>query len=195
MRRIFCLFLIFFAIASCFEVNAQKKKIRLHKLIAIQYDHTKIKDVLYDVSEKGFVLIDAKEIKNKPYDLLTKAVNSGEVQTRIVPLESAKILYLRRNGSVGRGFVMGAVGSFALTGLITAGSAMFGEGCGCGGPPAVLVLPPIAGLLGGIVGSVVGLAPKKTVRLDPERLYESANAGLRKYSLVGQLEQEYVAKK
>lgn len=188
MRRLFCLFLIFFAIVACFEVNAQKKKIRLHKLIAIQYDHTKIKDVLYDVTEKGLVLIDAKEIKNKPFDLLTKAVNSGELQTRIVPLESAKVLYVRRNGSAGRGFVMGAVGAFALTGLITAGSAMFGEGCGCAGPPAVLVLPPIAGLLGGIVGSVVGLAPKKTVRLDPERLYESANAGLRRYSLVGQLE-------
>lgn len=188
MRRLICLVLVFITIGACFEVHAQKKKIRLHKLIAIQHDNTKVKDVLYDVTEKGLVVIDARQVKNTPFDLLIQAVNNGELQTRIVPLESAKVLYIRRNGSAGRGFVMGAVGAFALTGLITAGSTMFGEGCGCAGPPAVLILPPIAGLLGGIVGSVVGLAPKKTVRLDPERLYESANAGLRRYSLVGQLE-------
>ncbi|MCE7042917.1 hypothetical protein [Dyadobacter sp. CY312] len=187
MGKFICCFLIFLTIGLSPDAFARKKKIKLHRLTVVQYDDSRVKGILYDVNEQGLVLVRAKDLTNIPFDLITKSINEGKIQVTNVPYGAAKILYVRRKGSSGRGFAIGALGSFAITALLAAGTAAFGDGCGCAGPPAVLVLPPIAGLLGGAVGSIVGLAPKKTIRLDPDRFYESADSSLRKYSLAGQL--------
>ncbi|REA58715.1 hypothetical protein DSL64_20360 [Dyadobacter luteus] len=189
MLRFVCFFLVLFATALPDNAVAQRKKVKLHRLTIVQFDDSKVKGILYDITEKGIILIQKKDLRDPRYELLSGAVKDGLIQTTDVPYNSVKTIYVRRKGSVGRAFGIGAASAFAITGLITMGNTVFGDGCGCAGPPAVLILPPIAGILGGIVGSIVGLAPKKTIQLDTHRLYDSAESRLRKYSLAGQVMQ------
>ena len=187
MVRFICCFLIFLTIGLPPDTFARKKKIKLYRLAITQYNNSRVKGILYDVSEQGLVLISAKDFRDKPYHVISKALEEGQIQALKVTYDGVKTLNLRRKGSSGRGFAIGALGSFAITALLAVGTTTFGGGCGCAGPPAVLVLPPIAGLLGGAIGSIAGLVPKKTIQLDPDRLYESADSNLREYSLVAQL--------
>lgn len=187
MIRIICFCLIIAGIISSSDSFAQKKRVKLHRLTVLQYDDSKVKGVLHDVTEQGIVMINAKDTRDLRFDVISKAIADGTVETTTVPFNSVKTLYVRRKGASGRGFLMGAAGAAVITGLLAVGTSTFGDGCGCGGPPAVLVLPPIAGIIGGVVGSIAGLAPRKILELDPDRLYESADSGLRKYSWVGQM--------
>lgn len=187
MARLVCFLLILLTVVCSAEVSAQQKKIKVHRLTIVQRDSSRIKGILYDLNEQGMVLIKAKYLRDERFELVASRIEGGEMETIYVPYSSTETVFVRRKGAVGRWFGIGAASAFGITGLITLGNTFFGKGCGCAGPPAVLVLPPAAAVLGGVAGVIVGLVPKKTIKLDSGRLHESAESRLRKYSLARQI--------
>lgn len=189
MGKFICFWLIILTLGTFTEVQAKKKKIRVYRVNIEHYTNSRVKGVLYDVSKEGTVLLDAKAIKNIPYDLIQKAVNEGKLQTTLVPFEHSKSFSVRRKGSVGRGVGFGALSGVVVYSAIVAGEVANNDNdnCGCGGTGLAILFAPAAGAIGGAVGAIVGAVPKKTVVLDPKRPYESAVESYAKYSIVEQL--------
>jgi|GEM_PF-6687931 len=188
-RTLACLFLLIFFSGFTGDAFA-RKRLKVFRVKIIHYNNSHTKGILFDVKEDGMILAQSKDVVSMPQDLLIKRIKEGLIPLTHVPFDQVKKVGLWRRKAVGRNFAIGAVGSMAVAGAIT----MVGmehnnsndEHCGCG-PPVMLIIPPVMAILGGTVGVLIGVFPKKVVTLNPDKLFESARDQLGKYSIVTQL--------
>ena len=182
-------FIILITLCS-FSQDVLAKKLKRYRVKITHYDNSVTKGIIYDVMEDGIGLVSAESISYLLQSMIVKDVNKGKIQITRIPFNQIKNLMVRRKGSVGRSALIGSLGALALTTAITTAATLTKKEdnhCGCG-IPAVLVLPPIAAFGGGLFGSIVGLFPKKTIVLDPNNSFESAQRKLYKYSIYTQIE-------
>ena len=191
-RVLACLFLLIFFSGFTGDAFARKRR-KVFRVKIIHYNNSHTKGILFDVKEDGIILAQAKDVGSVPQDLLIKRIKEGLIPVTHVPFEQVKKVGLWRRRAVGRNFAIGAAGSMVMVGAFVAIDSDNRNNkddfhCGCGGPPAGLVLVPAAGILGGIAGVLVGILPKKVVMLNPDSPFESARGQLGKYSIITQLQ-------
>lgn len=181
------LLLIVFGISEC---ALAKKRLRIFRVRIIHYDNSHTKGILYEVNKDGIVLGRAKDLLRMPNARIARSVQDGSVPVKLVAFDTVKKIHLWRRNAAGRNFAIGASSAMVATAAITTidmNSHNNEEHCGCG-PPALLILPPAAAILGGTLGALFGLFPKKIVDLDPNRVFENAREQLEKYSVSTQLQ-------
>lgn len=186
MKTLLCFFLLFSACLT--PEDAFAKKIKPYRINITHYDNKHVKGILYDVTENGIALVEAGDVLHVPKEMIVKGIKEGRIQVIYIPFDQIKVATLKRPGSAGRGLLIGAAGSFVIVGAISilATSSQSENQCGCG-LPAALILPPFAAFLGGAIGSIVGLFPKKVVIPDPKMPFESTRKRLYTYILSSQL--------
>lgn len=184
-------YLIILITLCSFSQDVLAKKLKRYRVKITHYDNSVTKGIIYDVMEDGIGLVSAESISYLLQNMIVKDVNKGKIQVTRIPFDQIKNLTVWRKGSVGRSALIGSLGALALTAAITTAATVTKKKdnhCGCGGIPAVIVFPPIAALGGGLFGSIVGLFPKKTIVLDPDNSFESAQRKLFKYPIYTQIE-------
>lgn len=183
-------YFIILIILCGFSQQVLAKKLKRYRVKITHYDNSVTKGIIYDVTEDGIGLMSAESISYLIQGMIVKDVNKGKIQIARIPFDQIKNLIVWRKGSVGRSALIGSLGALALATAITTVATLTKKKdnhCSCG-IPAALVLPPIAVFGGGLFGSIVGLFPKKTIVLDPNNSFESAQRKLYKYSIYTQIE-------
>ncbi|GHB68899.1 hypothetical protein [Persicitalea jodogahamensis] len=179
---------------------AQAQKVKIFQAKVIHYDYSSIKGIVYDVSPQGLVMLDKKTVAAMSKKEVRQALLDNQLPTFVVPFQEIGQIAIRRLNSAGRGFGIGYLASFITleTSMVvstlsdnsmgcdgtqrkpTLGDAIIGASCAA--PPGILVFGVVS-LVGGGIGSLVGLIPRKQIQLNSIYPEEDARKKLGPYAL------------